>query len=772
METDINYQDLSNEKLYELIDQKDIQAIKEFGRRLKNVDIKNDDDITFKYVKLGTSLDDAFCLDRFGSYFYYGIKKSKCDECAYVFYKLAAEKGLASAKNHLGVCLLNGIGIEQDVIGAIKLFKEASAENDMNANFYLACAYNKGDYIEKDYKKAFEHYSRAAQLGHERAGLCMAIMYMNGTGTTKDTMKGMKIITKLAKQGYKLAEKYTKKFKLFPWELADTDNEEEDFIMQVSKYIAEAKEGKVEAQIWLAKYYENIKSEKEERAFFWWGKAAVHNNPAGLYGLAYCYLRGYGTPQDVKKSIELLKKSAEMGLSKAMNMLGNIYLWGLVDGHKDYASAYHYFKLSADNDSAHGYQELAIFYHNGFYVEKNEDKAKEMGAKVLALSGRDLGAGHEEKYKQAYKIARQYEKKKDLKQAFEYYKIASQYRYYPALIRLGICYYEGRGTKKNPQEAIKIWKEMEFANTAELNYNLGRCYFEQNGLRTNYKTAYKYFSRSAAQGYNPGKYYLAICLLDAKGVKRDRNKAITLLEELAKEGFSNAKIILVKRKLDNSQELKDFYTNHIKEKISDGTSLETEISVKKTTGDNATPHCKLIIKKYNIKEIKSKSGYYGIYIELESCANPIHIYMPANDKFIWLCYVMASYKTGLEPKMFKDAHIWDIFHQLYRTTLFNTSIDIDDLHQKLNKEDTKFYSTHFTNAKKAIKENISPYIDEHNWLLPSIDCLSKGRQLKYMRLAKENNPDYISLPPELQKIVDQLPTREEYIQMITNPLAK
>lgn len=67
----------------------------------------------------------------------------------------------------------------------------------------------------------------------------------------------------------------------------------------------------------------------DERAFYYFNKAAADGNPFAQNEVAYLYAAGKGTPRDYTKAFAWYKEAAENGLVSAQYNLGLFYLYGL-----------------------------------------------------------------------------------------------------------------------------------------------------------------------------------------------------------------------------------------------------------------------------------------------------------------------------------------------------------------------------------------------------------------------------------------------------------
>lgn len=96
---------------------------------------------------------------------------------AITWYRRAAAQGLAVAQANLGLMYWNGLGVPQDDRKAIALFEEAAAKGLGWAQFYLGEAYEKGRGVNPNTRKAIDWYLMAAERDYTEAQYALGRMY-------------------------------------------------------------------------------------------------------------------------------------------------------------------------------------------------------------------------------------------------------------------------------------------------------------------------------------------------------------------------------------------------------------------------------------------------------------------------------------------------------------------------------------------------------------------------------------------------------------------
>lgn len=141
----------------------------------------------------------------------------------------------------------------------------------------------------------------------------------------------------------------------------------QDYVQAEHWYRMAANQGDIDAMVYLGTmYYSGVEDygihKDFNKAFHYYSRAANFGNDAEaqLY-LAYMYLRGEGTEQDLEKAFEWTKKSAEQGFAQAQNELGRAY----EQMKQDYNKAIEWYQKAAAQGFQEAQQNLDRLYENG-----------------------------------------------------------------------------------------------------------------------------------------------------------------------------------------------------------------------------------------------------------------------------------------------------------------------------------------------------------------------------------------------------------------------
>lgn len=179
--------------------------------------------------------------------------------------------------------------------------------------YKLACACKtvKGIVDEETYKN---NLKKASDLGHCIAMHTVARLLLKGKYFRKDIQASLELFQKCAENGdaycfYEMAEVYLR-------ELNDKFNH--------FTYLKKAVNAGVQEAIYdLAMvYYSNGSPQDYSSAAELLKKAVTNGDINSMYQLALCYRYGHGVEKNMTEAMGLLKKAAELGHSKAKEIIG------------------------------------------------------------------------------------------------------------------------------------------------------------------------------------------------------------------------------------------------------------------------------------------------------------------------------------------------------------------------------------------------------------------------------------------------------------------
>ncbi len=244
------------------------------------------------FAARGGSLEATY---RLGRLYEEGQGVPKSPEEARRRYGVAAKAGNADAILRLGVLCAEGRGGAVDVDTAIECFTRLAEQGDAEGAFRLGEIYREGKLVASDLLSAIRYYKSAMERGHEGA------------------RRAMEEINTVAGRIYEKASRLEKR--------GDPDGARD-------AYRAAALMGHAGAAYAIGLILEQIAKKPEERkeVFTFYRTAAEGGHVGGVYHLALCYSRGYGTARDYETATRLLTVAAKQKHTEAEEELNAIKL--------------------------------------------------------------------------------------------------------------------------------------------------------------------------------------------------------------------------------------------------------------------------------------------------------------------------------------------------------------------------------------------------------------------------------------------------------------
>jgi TPR repeat protein len=174
-------------------------------------------------------------------------------------YQQAVDQGHIDAHLSLGMCYLEGNGVEKDTEYAVKLLHIPANKGSPIAQFNLGCLYSRGQGVLKNDRMAVSWYIKAANQGHKEAQICYAMALYRGEGTFKDFAHAARLFEEAGKMGHPQAQ-YNIGVMYVRGEGVTSDREQAAFWWKKS-----AEQGHGSAQLELGQYYLTLSRETIER---------------------------------------------------------------------------------------------------------------------------------------------------------------------------------------------------------------------------------------------------------------------------------------------------------------------------------------------------------------------------------------------------------------------------------------------------------------------------------------------------------------------------
>ena len=345
-----------------------------------------------KFLKDAADLDDADAL------FFLGMNAIDNGdlEQARKYADSAIELG-----NMAGQYILGEIS-EQEYLGdseelykaGFKALKEKVEQGDLHYSNVLGYAYRFGVGTEENIKQAIKVFTPSAEQGN-----AMSLGHLSEIYLEQDKIEKAKpLMLKSAEKNNDMAQ-YNLGYSIY-----EAGSEESLYWLNKA-----AENNNLQAIMYLASYYHN---QDIKKAIYYYQKGAELNDSQAMLELSYLYENGEGVEKDDKKDVELLEEAFRLQNLEAMNELSIRYLEGRgVERNYEMAEALFNNIISLDESLsekekasynvyyqlAERYEEFAKddnaalkAYKQGYEIEKKETKRdnKKIKAKIKALEAK------------------------------------------------------------------------------------------------------------------------------------------------------------------------------------------------------------------------------------------------------------------------------------------------------------------------------------------------------------------------------------------------
>jgi uncharacterized protein len=335
-------------------------------------------------------------------------------------WRQAADAGFPEGQLLLGLCYVEGAGVEKDGDRGLGLLRKAADKGFAPAQNALGSCYEEGNGTDRDPAEAARWYRKAADQGFARAQYNLGFCYRHALGVPEDLKEATNWFRKAADLGdpdaqdavvvcyHELGMRYNNGEGGFPADAAEA----------VRWYRKAADLGHAESQyrLGLAAFYGNGLPLNQAEGFGWYLKAAEQGHTDAQNNVGYCYHSGLGVPKDYAQAVDWFRRAADQGNARARSNLALCYQNG--NGvPRDLNEAIRLYRLSADEGYAGAQYQLGLLYYNGDGVPK------------------------------------------DVNEAARLYRLAADQGNADAQYQLGFLYFNGQGVPENRDEAIRWWTE-------------------------------------------------------------------------------------------------------------------------------------------------------------------------------------------------------------------------------------------------------------------------------------------------------------------------
>ena len=453
-----------------------------------------------------------------------------------------AINGNSVAQNHVGSMYFYGLGVNKNYKTAVKWYKKSADKGNPLGQFNLGNCYFYGLGVKKDQVESVILFRKAANQGNAQAQLLLGQCYYNGYGIKKDVNMAIYWLKKASDQGEKEATlilhdiqtiKEQKQHSVPPLDANQLYLEAQKYyqdryvsdnlLKAINLYKEAAKLGHQKSLLDLGRFYFNgtgVKRDYKE-AFRLFSSDYLKNNSQAQVCLAQCYYYGYGTVQNTEKALNYCLKAVNQGNEVANRLLKKIRK-EKEQNQKRYDNSYaKQIYLRGEqyyNNNSTGHLQKAIECYQ---------KAANLGLPIAQIKLGDC-------YYDGKGLIQNYEK------AFEWYQLAANQGNPEAQNNIGYCYYSGKGVEKNIKLAIKWYRCAAEQGFAKAQNNLANRYYNGDGFAPNYCEAVKWYKEASEQGFADASDSLGDCYYNGQGIGKDYDKAINLYRVAAQKGIARS----------------------------------------------------------------------------------------------------------------------------------------------------------------------------------------------------------------------------------------
>ena len=267
-----------------------------------------------------------------------------------------AERGFDYAQFDLGCMYLDGDGVPQDLVEAVKWFRKSAEQGYSRAQSSLGAMYEIGQGVPQDFAEAIKWYSKAADRGNAVAQNNLGVILADGKVLPKDYLKAAELFRQSTNQ--ENVEALRNLGRLYrngqgvARDSAEAANHEDAI-----------------AQLYIGCRYSLV--QKHAEAVIWFDRAAEQGNVNAQLCLGAMYYEGILFAQDFDEAFKwLIKASKQQDLEAQWQfILGHIFYF------KKSAEAVDWFRRAAEQGDVKAQLCLGAINYEGKFMLRDFDEA-------------------------------------------------------------------------------------------------------------------------------------------------------------------------------------------------------------------------------------------------------------------------------------------------------------------------------------------------------------------------------------------------------------
>ncbi|PFB59137.1 hypothetical protein CN268_20030 [Bacillus anthracis] len=435
-----------------------------------------------------TEFDEPVYIHALARYYSNEEEDAKNQNEVYKLLRRSCELNYYPAMIDLGLRLIEGYGISQDIVEGEAWLRKASASGDEDAKLILAKYLIDGERIAANYEEGESLLIELMDNGFESAKIVYAKRLIEGNGLSKDVPKGLHVLEEAAEEGFTGA------------------------MLVLGHLLMKGKD--VEQNL--------LEAEK------WLIKAASQDFIPAIFLLGIAYIEAKELECNIEDGIHWLKKAAGLGMEEAMIYLSNLYFRGEVVKQADYEGE-RWLRKAAESGEKEAMFELGIRMLEGEGVSKNKKEGENWLKKVVDAGSNEAAVDLGERYINGDGVMRN-------KVAGEkYLRKAANQKFVPSYVTLGDFLLSSSKLRKDIIEGEKWLRKGVNADSPSAMYELSRYLFEGDKLKKNLVEAEELLRRAVEKNYVLAQYSLGMMILKGIFVAQTPGEGEVLLRMVAEK---------------------------------------------------------------------------------------------------------------------------------------------------------------------------------------------------------------------------------------------
>ncbi|MFH1195298.1 MAG: tetratricopeptide repeat protein [bacterium] len=443
---------------------------------------------------------DPFAQHELGIRYLLGVGFAPDTAKAVYWIMKAVEKKLPAAQFNYGIMLLNGIGVPWNPFEAFINFRETAKAGMGDGQYIYGILLTDNLIVNRNMNEAFKWIKKAADKKVEGAIETLheieksGIINKDSLIATEEEVTTNNVVETNYSQGATLMNS---NFELDFYDFEEDTASSEDDIELIEKILAKDKK---ELQKLLGIENEDTLKIDTGLSGIELVKIAVEaGSPEALYILGKSLEEGKGSEKDIVLAVQKYLRSLRLGNNRAVAPIIKIiqgdgffdqlkkrvdagdadamYVWASLialgfDFRLPEEEALSLLNKAVVKNHILSILEIGLCYYNGNLVEKDKLKAVEYWQKAVALGSKEAGIRIA-----LYEILDADERSAVTKQ-IELLKKSSEEGSVLAQTALAFCYENGKGTKQNKAEAVKLYRKAASRGSETAYESLKRMYDE------------------------------------------------------------------------------------------------------------------------------------------------------------------------------------------------------------------------------------------------------------------------------------------------------